>query len=103
MCRPAKRARGMTIPWVVSGDGVEIIVVSSHWERQGVLVGVLVEAGCVFRILNTESGAAWVTAQGSQIRLHCEGSDSKHGTILKGQRGDREYKHVGARQANELE
>ena len=40
----------MTIPWVVSGDGVEIIVVSWQWERQGVLVGVLVEAGCVYRV-----------------------------------------------------
>ena len=44
------RARGMIIRRVVSDDVVENVVVSSQWGRQGVLAGVRVGAGCVYRV-----------------------------------------------------
>ena len=80
------RTRGMTIPWVVSGDVVENIVVSLPWERQEVLVGVLVRVGRVCRV-----GGYTGDVTRSQIYLRCEGSNSKHGTILNGQRDGPEY------------
>ena len=51
-------------------------------------------------------GAARVVAQGSQIYLRCGGSNSRHGTILNGQRdepGDGGYNLWGRGEANELE
>ena len=44
------RARGMITYRVVSDDVAENVVVSSQWGRQGVLAGVLVGAGSVYRV-----------------------------------------------------
>ena len=71
----------MAIPWAVSRDVMENVLVSSQWEREGGLAGVLVGACCVHKV-----GAARAMSKGSQIYLRCERSDSKHGTILNDQR-----------------
>ena len=75
------RVQGMIIRQVVSNDVVENVVVSSQWGRQGVLAGVLVGAGCVYRV-----GAAQVMGNDTMVMdlLALRGSNSKHETILKG-------------------
>ena len=74
--RKTMRARGMAIPWAVSRGVMENVLVSSQWEREGGLAGVLV-------------GAAHAMSKGSQIYLRC---DSKHGTILNDQRDGPGYR-----------
>ena len=71
----------MTIPWVVSGDVVENIVVSLPWERQEVLAGMLVRAGCVCRVGDCTGDVTRVT----DLFALQERNNSKHGMILSDQ------------------
>ena len=58
-------------------------VFASRCERQRLLVGALVRAGCMYGVW---VGAVRRMGHGIQIYFHCKRRGGKHGTIPKGQR-----------------